>query len=350
MRLVPIVLALAGCGPRTLWSSVFPTEYNVTVTVNAPETWAYGYACRVVDQRDSIAANMSTSMTGELPFIAGADGSLLIFGSFSPCRWFPGKDFPPVYSRWELIPTKAERQRKDVERFNNSESYRFDNAYDPHQLDVLHTHALWAELGATASLTFEAALPPLRLRGAFPWLDTLDAQRAAERAAYNPRSREDPGISAGVFYGVEARATQLWFGATCDAPDQDAPVIVPVQSECRYLQACSSYKPGRPCSTEIGGMRPRYSADRQRADFTTEDIETTLGASMLRGDELKAAGAPFPRRRGWAPEICLDGMCYQPDDPLLHTLVYYPRRRLLVQVHYTSNSVESRSLVLGPPA
>ena len=93
--------ALFGCGPVTLWTSLFPLEYNVETTLTfagagPPITQRAVTHCRVVDARDSLAANMEPSSGGERLWFRDADGGLLVLSSLDPCRWAFAESLPPL--------------------------------------------------------------------------------------------------------------------------------------------------------------------------------------------------------------------------------------------------------------
>lgn len=343
---------LLGCGPMTIWSSMFPLEYDVVTTLQYESagkrsTQEQVTHCKLVDQTDSIAANTAVYSFGEPPWLEEDDGSLLILGSLSPCKWFPHEELPEPGKRFPLMAGDERDKPPDAEGIPASESWRLDDPANPSRLEVWTTRTFFhgdAEPHITATIGVTEAPTTYGLDAAFPWLASADAAHEAVRAAHKdvPAYAEQP-LDPRSFAGVGAELFLLQKGATCPAPDATAelPILLPPATECVYLRECREGQ-DLPCRVPLGGVRPLVREDAAAITFRLDEPRPGYRATLLRVDTLPAT-APLEKGR-WTPEVCFGDTCF-PTEHTPRPYVYFPAKNVLVELDPRRLSVVRPDLV-----
>lgn len=330
--------ALFGCGPVTLWTSLFPLEYNVETTLTfagggQPTTQRAVTHCRVVDARDSLAANMEPNSVGERLWFRDTDGGLLLLGSLDPCRWEFAETLPPLGRSLPLAARHDPARATDALRVPDADAWRFDDAVDPTRIDVFATVAMFYPLATltTGAMAITESPVTSTLDDAFPWLRIADA---AHQAAMDERKRTGETTmsrpASFSFEGLTAEVFALRNGASCPAPDPaaEAPLVLSAGESCGSLAVC---EPGseRACVEPLGGLEPEIAADASVVHYHLDARRLGFRGRALRSDTLPAVA---PRENGsWRPSVCFGELCWQPTQ-LRSPKVYFPAANLYVEV------------------
>lgn len=349
---LPLAVAVAGafaaaCGPATIWSSTFPLRYGVVTDMvftegGRTERSTHVSACEIVDQRDSIAANLLFRAADDRHVFATADGGRLVLPFLQPCRWFPSEEVPDAGVRFPLRPSTASTSDPTIQRVQASEAWWFDDPERPTRMELLHSDALfdgrlpWRVDGEIAVGEGDVTRT---LAAALPWLAGAEAETEARRTA----DAKDPSVQPWTpreepwrFEGVLAEVWRLENGAACTGVPAAAPgpTAVGAADACFNLPVCS---PGfdRACRTLVGGLVGAPSADGRSLAFTSDSARSAWIGALERSGALPADA---PRWRAiWSPEVCVDGVCF-PGVPaheraffVDYPLVYVPAGGVLVQ-------------------
>lgn len=344
LPLLACSVLLAGCGPKTIHSIIFPTRYAVTTTVDfrdgdrtVRQTVVSG--CKVIDQTDSIAPGIDTTVTGERHWIRRADGSLWILGLLNACRWgVKGPQGETVSAA--ILPDAPPGERPRVWRLSHSLTYRFDDPVAPRRLDTYDTRELFEAgvdgLSAAATITPVGGKPTNTLDAAFPYLREVEAAEKAlkadrSRTARQRRRERGPGGFDGV-----AVVAKIIENGECPGADGsgEEPVLV-TGGSCDSSARCGPPRAAElPCYRQVGGLKPEIAPDFGTIRYSLDQAEPGFVGTYVRTDLLKAAHAPgldagaYPR---WTPRLCIEDTCLQLQRMDVRSY-YYPSRRLLVSI------------------
>lgn len=325
------LLLLSACGPRTVFSLLFPERYSVTSTIEVIKEagiWrqALTTGCSVVDQSDSIAQNYHVAADGDPHWVKRKDGSILVLGDLSPCMW---TEAPALGTRKDLVQL-AKRPGRWPRRL--PPSYLFDSAVAPTKVDLLDTNRLIGSSAARplklAELTVTDAPPDYGLANAFPGLRTLKGARG----------RREWGVGAviepGTFIGIAARVTKLVPGTTCGTKSK-GPVVLQPGNLCGFIIDCTAPTENRKCGKSVGSFRVNPDPDFSRMVVDTSSLDDryimTLYDSELPEFSL-AMQTLVGTRRLWKPKICLLTECVSLEGGTVTANLYIPEQDLVVEI------------------
>jgi len=330
--------ALLGCGPVTLWTSLFPLEYNVETTLTfagrgGPTTQHTVTHCRVVDARDSLAANMEPTSVGERLWFRDADGGLLLLSSLDPCRWAFAESLPPLGRPLPLAARNDPTRAADALLVPDADTWRFDDATDPSRIDVFATVAMFHPLATvtTGVMSITDAPVTTTLDAVFPWLMVAEAAHEAAMEEHKRTGETTMSRPASFsFEGVIAEVFALRNGAACPTPDTTAegPILLDAGESCGSLAVC---EPGqeRACVEPLGGLEPTLASDGSVVHYRIDARQLGFRGRAFRSDTLPAGA---PRENGsWRPNVCFGELCWQPT-PLRSPRVHFPAENLYVEV------------------
>jgi len=325
-------LLLAGCGPKSIVSTLFPEKHTVSSTVTFDDagrrtTQTIRYHCKIIDQTDSIAANIARESEGEAHWLKRSDGRVLVLSPLESCD----------VGRRKVGDTRA-IDPEGIAR--DAESFVFDDAVRPVEIRVLSTRALFEgpepRIASARIKLVKTAPATYTLAAAFPGLATL-----TEPLPPDADKRATPGAT---FAGVLARVYELTPNSTCETDAKGpGPIQLPVGHACQFLNPCKGAG-GRTsrCGREVGYLPVRFDRKWSRAEITLGEADEREIAVLHRKTTMLADGAPSTpgyQTTFWTPEACLDGLCIPiGGHNAVPIRVYYPERGILVDVSITQRA------------
>ena len=336
--LVVMAPLLGGCGPKTVFSMLFPLRYDVRTTITLdddghPVTLTGQAHCQVIDATDSIAMNTEASHVGGGLWTRRPDGSLLVMAN-PDCPWAikgPGTG--------EVVSLSAAELRNRV-----AAAYVFPNPDDASVVDEVTISGPAARDAALRVVDWR--YPAVRgphpppLASGFPALKDLRAWNAVNR----PGSRGAgvmARLAAGDYVAVHARVWRLALGTDCGQTG-DAPLQLDEHNSCQFINDCNSAPSATPrsaCGQPAGSLVVSPNADFSRMQARIGDLRPQSSTRFYRADRVqKATGQALGA--DWRPELCIDDLCAPPGPSLGQTLTYFPRTGLLVEMGTEHTNVD----------
>jgi hypothetical protein len=328
LLLAVLSATVASCGPKTIITGMWPRRYAVESSVDfiqpdgsvARQTLVVN--CSIVDASDAIIPSIGATESGDAHWQANADGSILIVGDLSPCRWVQG---PPVGTSAPAQPSWI------LATFTGVTSYRFDNATSPTRVEELSTVELLDPshgLIRSAGMVVTRGEPTRTLASAFPALDGL------KPSAGTLTQGTTSTLMEGYFNGVRARVEQLPEGVTCEKLPRDRPSVLH-PGVCALPFTCTDAANEAPCSRVLGALPVVFDSrfGRAGAEDTEPDrlrLMTYFSSSVINAAKppttpsTLAGASPY-----WSPQLCYRGLCVKPGfgdgvrfyDPKAHRVI-----------------------------
>lgn len=330
-----------------LWSSIFPLRYNMALSAvvsfqGERLSTRTVVQCRIIDGTKTLTARYNAKMLTDPPTFLLGDGSILVLSMEADqvCRWF--NEPPKIGDSYRFDAGDQFRGRMIGKTAGiGGRALRFDNPTQPRELEVTSLRRLMQSNGSDLSLealTMEAThdAPHHAVARVFPWA------RKVETVANPENSAEFR------FFGVQARVQRLPPGGQCDG----APVPATDLTKLDPFARCSC--PGSDtCMIDAGSLKPRFSSDFSRIEFSTGEIQPNLSMTLVLAKHLLDSKAPIAPAEGldwrhysftWSPSVCIDGKC----EPLRARMLFLdPTKRLVLQlgqVIYHGNGLPDRPI------
>lgn len=332
--------ALAGCGPRTIKSVLFPVIYNVRVETTIHDGKGASvittYAnCNVFDGMDSIAANIHTTQTGGKIWHRLPNGAALVVQGVGVCPW--KKSVPATGT----VFTEQASDYKDASNVSYIFSSRTAYAVDAIQDKVLFNQISDPAIEGLKITAVSRIAPHNDQESAFPELQRIaEYQEDLARRHIMLEGGVNSRLQNGLYVGVVGEAWRFHGISGCHSPDEK-PVILSQRDQCQYMNyPCDNGQRilKDNCEEYVGRILPTPSYNFAEFDASLDDFQKTVDKRLYSADALIRAGLGVSGQ-DFRPRICVNGLCATPTRTSNFILMYFPNENTLVRVWAVGDNI-----------